>query len=505
MKARLMGLMLAIIAGLALTGTLMLSTWGSTARAQPTTLPPPVQQESGGVAAQASSSNVELVAQVSGYATAVATQEYYAYYGQGYGSESRLVILGFSETGVVEVGRTDPLPGTIQNIAVSGDYVYVAGHSGLHVISALDKSNPYKVGSYAVVGDTADVAVCGNYICVVGTSGAYKAWLRVLSVADKSNPREIGYYETAGGAQTLAVEGNYAYIGGNSWYPDWDDWLRIISLSDPSNPREVGFYDLPGFGSSYVAVADDYLYSSSGGLNVISVSDPANPWRESFHSTPGYLGPLAASQDYVYMVGYYGLKIVSVADKANPQPAGFFNLDAQAQDVAVADKYLYVADGNEGLFILWFSPPVEAFIPMTGGSLTSLADNTTYFFPSDTFTDTVVVTHTARFPGNAPSSGNLVGISHVFSATAVYSNMGQLAQPTRPYTITVGYTDTEKGPAIENTLALYHWDESQWVKEPSSVVDPDANTVTAMLDHFSLWAVLGETRRVFLPVVLRNY
>ena len=32
-----------------------------------------------------------------------------------------------------------------------------------------------------------------------------------------------------------------------------------------------------------------------------------------------------------------------------------------------------------------------------------------------------------------------------------------------------------------------------------------ANVVTAQASHLSLFAVLGETRRVFLPVVLRSY
>ena len=57
---------------------------------------------------------------------------------------------------------------------------------------------------------------------------------------------------------------------------------------------------------------------------------------------------------------------------------------------------------------------------------------------------------------------------------------------------------------MEETLALYSWDGSQWVKEPSSVVDTAANMVTAHPNHFSRWAVLGETRRVYLPLVLRH-
>jgi len=70
--------------------------------------------------------------------------------------------------------------------------------------------------------------------------------------------------------------------------------------------------------------------------------------------------------------------------------------------------------------------------------------------------------------------------------------------------VTIGYSDAEKGPAIEHTLALYNWDGARWVREPTSVVNLEANTVTAMPNHFGLWAVLGETRRMFLPVVVRR-
>jgi hypothetical protein len=101
----------------------------------------------------------------------------------------------------------------------------------------------------------------------------------------------------------------------------------------------------------------------------------------------------------------------------------------------------------------------------------------------------------------------LAGIGHTFEVTAIYSDTGQPAQlaPGQTYTITVHYTDAEKGPVIEGTLALYYWDGNKWVKEPSSVVDPANNRVTARPNHLSLWAVLGETRRVYLPLVVRNY
>lgn len=68
-----------------------------------------------------------------------------------------------------------------------------------------------------------------------------------------------------------------------------------------------------------------------------------------------------------------------------------------------------------------------------------------------------------------------------------------------PFTVTHGYGDSL--PLIEGTVAFYGWDGSQWVKEPSSILDSSNNLVTASLDHLSAFAVLGESYRVRLPLI----
>ncbi len=149
--------------------------------------------------------------------------------------------------------------------------------------------------------------------------------------------------------------------------------------------------------------------------------------------------------------------------------------------------------------------PVAMTIPTSGGLLA--ASGIVLDFPPNTFTDTAVVTCTARASENAPSPGSdLTGIDRFFDIEAVYEATGLPAQPAsgKSYTITISYNDEEKGPAIESTLALYYWTGSQWTKEAGSVVDAADNTVTAPLSHLSLFAVLGETRRVYLPVTLKN-
>ena len=83
-------------------------------------------------------------------------------------------------------------------------------------------------------------------------------------------------------------------------------------------------------------------------------------------------------------------------------------------------------------------------------------DQTGYVFPTGTFCDTIILTHTVRAPEGIPPTGSLVGIDHAFEATAVYSDTGQLAQPIpgQAFTITVDYAQQDLGTAIEDTMAL---------------------------------------------------
>jgi hypothetical protein len=121
-------------------------------------------------------------------------------------------------------------------------------------------------------------------------------------------------------------------------------------------------------------------------------------------------------------------------------------------------------------------------------------------------TDTIVIAQSPAY--GMPPAGNLTGIGHVFDVTAVYSSTGQpvVLLPGQSYTVTVLYSDTEKGPAVESTLGLYAWDGAAWSREGiTSTVNIDDNLVTGQVTHFSLFAVLGETHRVYLPLVLRSY
>jgi peptide/nickel transport system substrate-binding protein len=146
------------------------------------------------------------------------------------------------------------------------------------------------------------------------------------------------------------------------------------------------------------------------------------------------------------------------------------------------------------------SSGVQEELPPEGGILSSPDDATEYSFPAGTFSETVTILHTPLSPVVLPEFGELQGAGHFFSLEA--SLGGEPVQPSQPYSMTIGYSDGELGIVMEDTLGLYYWDGQAWVLEPTAVVDPLTNTIQAMPDHFSYWAVLGESYQFrFIPFV----
>jgi Leucine-rich repeat (LRR) protein len=162
--------------------------------------------------------------------------------------------------------------------------------------------------------------------------------------------------------------------------------------------------------------------------------------------------------------------------------------------------------------------PVSATIGPAGGTLSSEGDSTTYSFAPGTFGSSaqavlavagnVTVTHAPKQAEAAPPTGNLVGIRHFYDVSARDAS-GQSVQPLLPYTVTIAYgpVDLAYNRAIESTLALYLWDGTAWVQEPTSQLDAAADTVTATPNRFCTWAVLGEAmpgRKLYLPLLTHS-
>jgi hypothetical protein len=387
------------------------------------------------------------------------------------------------------VGLTDTLE-TRGDVALANGYAYVSHWSSDWQIMTV--SNPADLDVISSF-DGEHVAVAGGF-AYASTFDEF----RVVDLALPATPTVTGtiYYFRLG-ANDIVAAGNHAYVL-------TDDELIVVEVATPTQPVERSSVAVPcGTG---LTVSDGYAYVLCGGsLSVFDVTDPGAPVQTGFTYMQGGSN-LTVVGNHAFVASWTkGLQIVDVTDPSRPSVVATYNTPGIAFDLVLDGDLVYLADEGGGIHVLRFSPCTTATIPISGGTLTSTTDSTTYRFTSGDFTDTVIITHTYLSPVSCPASGHLVGIDHCYEVTAVYSNSGSPAylDPGQTYTLTIQYADAELGVAIEDTLALHHWGGGQWTSE-AAVVDLESNTITATLDHFSIWAVLGEVHRMYLPLMGRS-
>jgi hypothetical protein len=209
------------------------------------------------------------------------------------------------------------------DVAVSGDYAYCLS-GGLYIINIANPAAPVETGFYYIPGAPYDVAVVGNYvyIAVADNNTAF----RIIDVSDPDAPVETGSSDAPFDAENLAITGQYAYVANS--YGDG----RIIDISDPAAPIEVGSFDggmideLPISGSlAYLLAGDslqimhiaassvsgDYAYViNDNGLHVIDITDPDAPAKVGFYPASWSAYHLTVSGDYVYVGTSGGLVIL---------------------------------------------------------------------------------------------------------------------------------------------------------------------------------------------------
>jgi hypothetical protein len=154
---------------------------------------------------------------------------------------------------------------------------------------------------------------------------------------------------------------------------------------------------------------------------------------------------------------------------------------------------------------------VSTVIDSGGGSLLTPDGEVSLDFPPGAVAGDTTVTYdsdgstlrTGAAAASAPADDQVA--IRTFDLSAVISGTtAPVTSFSKPYTLTLYYADEDCGPALEHTLGLYWWDGSTWLPEPSCQLYPDEDRLAASLDHMTLFAVMGQTRRCYLPLVLRG-
>ena len=330
-----------------------------------------------------------------GRAYGVAVSGNYAYVAD---YASGLLIINVSNVANPMLMGSYDTPGDAERVTLSGSYAYVADKGpGLQIIDIDNMSNPVLIGSYAGAWD---VAVSGNYAYIAGFPG-----LKIIDVSNKANPTLAGSYDTPGSSNGVAIQDNYAYIA------DWDSGLQIIDVSNKANPTLAGSYNTPG-AAKRVAVSGTYAYVADwdSGLQIIDVSNKANPTLAGSYNTPDFAQDVAFFGNYVYVAdGDSGLQIVDVSNKANPTLAGSYNTPSLALGIAILGNYAYVADYQSGLLI------IDLACHTSSTSLTSSSSTTT----SSTTTSSTTSSSTTTSSRSSSTFSSNPTTTTIFSSTTI--------------------------------------------------------------------------------------
>ena len=235
---------------------------------------------------------VALLTSFGGYANAVAVQGNYAYVSEG---SSFLVVNVSNPSSSSVVGRL-AMPGMIQDIALSGQYAFVANAvAGLQVVDISNPAAPALKGFYTTTGRASGLSILGSKAYVADGAG-----LEVLDLANPLYPAFLSStnYNGAGNDVALSSTANKTTV-----YLASSGIVSVIDASDSSNLVLHGHVDLGDYVSS-IAVSGTSVFAAMPfeSLHQIDVSNPDAPVDRGVASI-GYVDSVATANNLVYTAG----------------------------------------------------------------------------------------------------------------------------------------------------------------------------------------------------------
>jgi hypothetical protein len=265
--------------------------------------------------------------------------------------------------------KTTQRTGASNDIAISGQYAYVADTSGLRVLNISDPTNPVHVASLTQPGQSygwfSQIHLSGNHAYLIDSS------FRKLWIVNVANPAAPTLASSFGGDSStfmdVYVVGNYAYVVG-------DGGLWVLEVSNPAQPTQAGYSATMSY-LSEVAVVGSYAYVTGGGFfRVVDVSVPANPNTVRTLALPASDAGIYIFGNHAYVTACYsGLLVLDISNPANPIQVGEYNTVDCAKDARVVGNYVCIAESGNGLTIvtptaLQVAPATVTWIAKVGGA-----------------------------------------------------------------------------------------------------------------------------------------
>ncbi|MFN0135183.1 MAG: hypothetical protein ACKVS9_03600 [Phycisphaerae bacterium] len=274
----------------------------------------------------------------------------------------RLVVLDISDPqNPTRIGQTEPLGGSVIEIAIQGDFGYVSvSQVGLRIVDIRQATHPLALPNTLAPNYAYHVAVAGPLVC----TASYWTGFRLYDVTNPFQPVELFQFETEG-----ASGGDVQFLDGHLYYAG-NSRLRVFDLSTPHNPTLVS--EVPGIGATTMVARDGLIVAAMNWttLGIVDVSQPATPivlaevWFDAVLIEP----TIVLSDDRALVLDQRGrMTSINLADPHAPQVSNSIDPGSYVRYGAIAmqGKVAWIAKPYLGLTA--YSVPADA-APIERGS-----------------------------------------------------------------------------------------------------------------------------------------
>ena len=171
-----------------------------------------------------------------------------------YLAESTFTILDISNPLLPTLVSETMLVGYPTELALSGNTIYAANgvSQGVQIIDVTSPTAPVLKGQYHGSGSVMDIAVMGQYAYLANTEG-----MTMLNISDSAHPTKAGGYVTSGAVSDVKTSAGYAYTASG------ERGMAIYDIAELTNPIARGGIDTPEFASS-LAISGTLAIVSDG-------------------------------------------------------------------------------------------------------------------------------------------------------------------------------------------------------------------------------------------------
>ena len=274
------------------------------------------------------------------------------------GSTTNLNGFAYGMTLGKKMSLVSSVGGSAFGVAVQGNYAYVGEGRSLLILDISNPSSPSRVGKVVLPGAVMDIALFGQYAYVAALEGG----LQVVNISNPAAPSICGFYSTTNGASAEGI----AILGGLAYVADRNAGLEIFDLGNPVVPVLLSSTNcgdgvalkVKTSGSGVLAYV-----STGGGLCVFDVSQPSSPvlLGQTAVGDGGTWGSIALYGNSVIGPAPYGGGTIHMVDVSQPSAPKDFTLTTGDNgtggysQVAVAGNYLYAESEVSGIGFTVFS------------------------------------------------------------------------------------------------------------------------------------------------------